>query len=133
LTYTFNKKYFFLFLLLFLTEVLIALYVHDAIVRPYIGDVLVVILIYCFVRSFIKGPVLTIALCVLAFAFLIETMQYFKLVNLLGLQHSRLANVVIGNSFSWGDMLAYIAGIAIVLVTERFAQKPGAKANNHSV
>ena len=32
--------------ILLLTEVLIALYVHDAFVRPYIGDVLVVIVIY---------------------------------------------------------------------------------------
>ena len=33
-------------------EVLIALFVHDAFVRPYIGDVLVVVVIYTFVRIF---------------------------------------------------------------------------------
>ena len=39
--------------ILLLTEVLIALYVHDAFVRPYIGDVLVVIVIYTFIRIFV--------------------------------------------------------------------------------
>ncbi|MES2776494.1 MAG: DUF2809 domain-containing protein [Bacteroidota bacterium] len=119
---TFNKKYFFLTCFLFLTEVLIALYVHDQVIRPYIGDVLVVILIYCFVRTFFNVPVFPVAIGVLAFACLIETMQYFKLVNLLGLQKSKLANTVIGNSFSWGDILAYIAGIAIVLAVESYGK-----------
>ena len=39
--------------LLVITEVLIALYVHDDFVRPYVGDVLVVIAVYCAVRIFI--------------------------------------------------------------------------------
>jgi DNA integrity scanning protein DisA with diadenylate cyclase activity len=117
--FTFNKKYFLLTILLFLIEVLIALYVHDRFVRPYIGDVLVVILLYCFVKTFISGRTLPVAIGVLVFSYFIEMMQYFKLVNLLGLQHSKLANIVIGNSFSWADILAYTAGIAIVLLAER--------------
>ena len=39
--------------ILLLIEVLIALYVHDAFVRPYIGDVLVVVVIYTFIRIFV--------------------------------------------------------------------------------
>ena len=117
---TFNKKYFILALLLFFIEVLIALYVHDKIIRPYIGDVLVVILIYCFVKSFLKLPVLPVATGVLMFAFMVETLQYFKIVEVLGLQHIKLARIVIGTSFAWMDMLTYIAGIAIVLIAERW-------------
>ena len=49
----FNKTYFLLALLLLLAEVLIALYLHDALIRPYGGDFLVVILLYCFVKSFV--------------------------------------------------------------------------------
>ncbi|MFT5385169.1 MAG: hypothetical protein ACI81W_002574, partial [Saprospiraceae bacterium] len=36
---------------LFLIEVGIAVFIQDRIIRPYIGDLLVVILIYCFIRS----------------------------------------------------------------------------------
>jgi nitrogen fixation/metabolism regulation signal transduction histidine kinase len=45
---TFNKTYFGFALLLFSIEVVIAFFVDDNIVRPYLGDVFVVILIYCF-------------------------------------------------------------------------------------
>lgn len=43
-------KYGAAFLLLLCVEVLIALYVHDDFIRPYIGDVLVVGVVYCFLR-----------------------------------------------------------------------------------
>jgi hypothetical protein len=48
----FNKTYSLLALTFFTTEVLIGTYMHDAIIRPYGGDFLVVILIYCIVKSF---------------------------------------------------------------------------------
>ena len=38
------------FLALLCIEILIGAFVHDAFVRPYVGDVLVVILIYCLIR-----------------------------------------------------------------------------------
>ena len=40
------------FVILFLIEAAIALWVHDRFIRPYIGDVLVVVLVYVFVRIF---------------------------------------------------------------------------------
>ena len=40
--------------LLFLTEVFIALYINDAFIRPYGGDILVVLLVYYFLKTFIK-------------------------------------------------------------------------------
>lgn len=119
----FHKAYFALTVVLFITEVLIALYVHDAIIRPYIGDLLVVILIYCFVKSFIDTPPLKTAIAVLLFAYAVELSQYLNLVKHLGLQHSRLANVVMGNSFEWIDMLAYTIGAVIIVLAEYIIQK----------
>lgn len=116
--FRFNKIYFLLAVILFIIEVLIALYVHDAIVRPYIGDLLVVILLYCFVKAFVNTNPVKTALAVLLFAYLIEVLQYLNIVKHLGLQHSRLANVVIGNSFEWIDMIAYTVGAALVVLIE---------------
>ena len=118
--FIFNKKYFFLSFSLFLIEILIALYLNDRIIRPYIGDVLVVIMIYCCFKTFHNGSVTITGLSVLLFAYIVETLQYFKLINYLGLQNSRLANIILGNSFEWIDMMAYTVGIAIVLCVERF-------------
>ena len=115
----FNKTYFGLTAILFLIEVGIALFIKDRFVRPFLGDVLVVILIYCFVKSFIKISVYKAALGVLVFAFTIEILQYCSLVEKLKLQHNTVAKTVIGTSFSWEDILAYIAGILIVLIAEK--------------
>lgn len=115
----FYKKYLLCTVLLFITEVLIALYVHDRFVRPYVGDYLVVILIYCFIRSFVKMPVLPTALAVLVFSFLIETLQYFNIVEILGLEKIEIARIVIGTGFSWWDLLAYTCGIVTVIALEQ--------------
>ena len=45
--------YFLVFTILLVTEILIALFVHDGFVRPYIGDVLVVGVICAFLRIFV--------------------------------------------------------------------------------
>ena len=123
--FQFNRNYFILTILLFLAEIAIAMYVHDYFIRPYFGDFLVVILLYCFVKSFIKVSVLIAASLVLIFSFGIEIAQYFIMVEKLGLQHSKIARVVLGNSFAWVDLLAYALGILTVigLETLRLNQK----------
>lgn len=116
--FRFNWLYFSLFLLIFIVEVLIAIYLHDGFIRPYAGDFLVVILIYCFVRSFLQAPVVPVAIGVLVFSYLVETLQYFNVVKLLGQEHSRIANIVIGNHFTWADILAYTLGIGFTILIE---------------
>lgn len=112
----FHPYYFIATVLLFLIEVLIAIYVDDNFIRPYGGDYLVVILLFCFIKTFIKISTPLAALGVLLFAYVIETLQYFDLVGKLGLKHSRIANIVIGNSFAWMDMLAYTLGIMTIVI-----------------
>ena len=119
---TFNKSYFGLTILIFAIEVFIARYVHDNFVRPYVGDILVVILIYCFIKSFLRLPVMTVAVLVLAFSFTVEFLQYLNVVEMIGLERSKVARVVIGTSFSWPDLLAYVMGLGIVLIVEKCLQ-----------
>jgi hypothetical protein len=115
----FSKKYFIATSILFLVEVYIALYVHDAIIRPYIGDVLVIIFLYCLVKTFFDYSTLPLAMAVLIFAYGIETLQFLNFLNWLGLQNNRWATILLGNSFSWTDILAYTIGFVIVLLIER--------------
>lgn len=114
----FHIGYFIAALLLFIIEILIALYMHDTLIRPYGGDFLVVILIYCFVKSFFNLSVLVTALGVLMFAYTVEISQYFHFVRVLGLQNSRLAKILLGTSFSFMDMLVYTLCIILVIVVE---------------
>lgn len=115
----FSKKYFLWAVSLFITELLIALYVDDDFIRPYVGDFLVVILLYCMLKSCVRIKVWKAALCVLLFSYIIEIMQYFDVVTLLGLQHNKFARIIIGTYFTWDDMAAYTLGILFVLLIER--------------
>ena len=117
--FSFHKNYFIYTLTLFLVEVFIGLYMHDAVIRPYGGDFLVVILLYCLVKSFTGLSVWTATIGVLVFSYLVETLQYFHIVNLLGLEKSKFACIIIGTSFAWSDLLAYTLGVLVVLIVER--------------
>lgn len=116
--FTFNKFYFIWSLLLFGTEVLIALYTTNWI-RAYFGDFLVVILLYCLIKSFFLVRNDYALTGVLLFSYLIETLQYFRFVEIIRLDHIPIANTLIGTSFSWIDMLMYTLGILFTAILER--------------
>lgn len=121
--FRFHKTYFLLTVFLLLIEIAIALFMHDRFIRPYLGDVLVVILIYCFLKTFFNTPVLPTAIAVLQFACVVEYLQSLHLIEKLGLQNNTAARIIIGNSFEWLDMAAYAAGILFVLLTERIIRR----------
>lgn len=116
---TFKKPYFLACILLFSVEVLIATFLHDPFIRPYVGDFLVVILIYTFVRSFTQFTVWQAAIGSLLFSYLVEFSQYLGLIKWLGLEDNLAAKLILGNAFSWEDILAYSLGIMLVLIIER--------------
>ena len=117
--FRFHKRYFILAILLFLVEVLIAVYAHDKVVRPYVGDFLVVILLYCILKSFWNASALVAGVSVLILSYTIEILQYFHIVDRLGLQNSRLVTTILGSQFEWIDLIAYTTGIAAVLCIEK--------------
>lgn len=130
--FSFQKNYLVLTFILFFVEVFIGFYMYDAIIRPYGGDFLVVILLYCLVKSFTNLGVSTVAMGVLLFSYLVEVLQYFHIVNLLGLEKSRIACIIIGTSFAWSDLLAYILGILLVVSIEEALWKRVRNANSNT-
>lgn len=124
----FNLTYFLLFVLLFIIEVMIALYVHDDFIRPFFGDFLVVILIYCFVKAFMNVPVFKAAFGVLVFSFVVEFLQYFHFIKIIGLEDNKLARIVLGTSFSWWDLVFYVLGIGFILLVERLRNQLNKKS-----
>ena len=124
----FHKTYFLLATGLLITEVLIALYVKDAIIRPYVGDFLVVMLVYCFLRAFLNLPMWPVALFTLLFAYAVEFAQYLNLLKWIGLENNRFARIVLGSSFEWIDMLAYTLGVVCIVIVEKFLVKRKTRA-----
>ncbi len=94
-----RKHYIILTVVLLAVEVLIALFVHDRFIRPYVGDMLVVVVIYTFVRIWIPDSVRLLPLYVFLFAVGVEILQYFNIVELLGVQDNAFLRTIIGTSF----------------------------------
>jgi hypothetical protein len=104
---------------LFAVEVAIALFVHDRLIRPHIGDSLAVILLYLALRAITPLRVLPAAALALAIAFVIEFGQLFGLIGELGLRDNIAARFLLGAGFDPIDFIAYAAGALCVLAVER--------------
>ena len=121
-----NKRLFYLigFAIILAVEIIIGMYVHDRFVRPYMGDALVVVLIYCFIRIFIPKGLSQLPFYVFAFACFIEVLQYFQLVDVLGITN-RILRIALGSTFDLKDIVSYAGGYVFILLVERFWGKKG--------
>ena len=113
---TWNKRtaYLLATVLIFLLELFIALFVRDNFIRPYVGDMLVVVLIYTFLRIIFPERPRLLPLYVFLFAAGVEALQGMRIVELLGLQDNRFFSVLIGTTFDWKDIICY--GVGCVLL-----------------
>lgn len=125
--FRFQTNYFLTALFLLLVLGFIAIYVQDPFIRPYGGDFLVVIFLYCLLRSLVSISVINALLAVLLFAFVIEGLQAFHALKLLKLEGNKIASVVLGSHFEWLDMLLYALGALVVYLTERGRGETGKK------
>lgn len=106
-----------LFLTMLVIEVLIALFIHDSFIRPYVGDVLVVAVVYFFLRIFIpeKHPWLPAA--VFVFAAAVEFSQYLCLTDRLGITNPIL-RIALGSVYDTTDIVCYGIGCAFLAAYE---------------
>ena len=113
----FRKRLIFLavFVFLFFVEVLIALYVHDDFVRPYVGDMIVTVVVWAFARIVFPDRFKLMSLYVMIFAILVEVGQYFNYVDLLGITNPILVTMM-GTSFAWADIACYAVGCIVAAV-----------------
>ena len=114
-------KYFIATIFLFIVEVLFATKLsYIDWLRAYFGDVLVVILIYTFIQSFFDFDKTKTIIGVFLFACAIEFAQHFHFAELLGFKDNKIAMIVLGNSFSWIDILCYVIGSFCIFTFNKF-------------
>ena len=95
--------------------VLIETQFDSGFIRFTFGDVLVVVLVYALLMA--TGcitPVVAAALS-LALAYAVEIGQAIDIVDRLGIEPNRLTDIVLGNTFTWSDIIAYTVGAAAAL------------------
>ena len=98
---------------LLLTEIAIALWVNDAFIRPYGGDILVTLLLCCLVRIVFPDKPRLLPLYIFLFSVVVEIGQYFDFVALLGLADSAFFSILLGRSFAFADIVCYAVGCAV--------------------
>jgi hypothetical protein len=121
----FQHTYFRAALAVFSAEVVIARFVHDDLVRPYLGDSLAVVLVYLALRTVAPLRLVPAVATAFAVACAIEIGQFFHLVDLLGLGTNRLARTVLGTTFGLADFAAYAGGALCVLAIEGVREAHG--------
>ena len=114
-----NKKYLFCFIILFLIESLIAIFIHDNFIRPYLGDLLVIILTYCFISIFLKKKIKLLLLYIFIFAVIVEGLQYIHILERLKLNHIPILKIVLGSTFDIKDILCYFIGMVILFLWQK--------------
>ncbi|MBX3428607.1 MAG: DUF2809 domain-containing protein [Hyphomonadaceae bacterium] len=103
---------------LFAIEVLIALFVRDNFIRPYIGDVLAVALVYTALRAATPLKLIPALATTLAIAFAIEIAQALNFLDAIGLRDNTIARTILGGVFDWFDLIAYGAGAILIAAIE---------------
>ena len=106
-------------IILFGIEIIIASYFHGNFIRNTLGDFLVVILIYSFIRAFTTIDWKRIALGVLLLSYAIELFQWIDILQLLHIKSNTTTAIVLGSSFDWGDIIAYTLGIITIVLFEK--------------
>ncbi|PTM04722.1 MAG: DUF2809 domain-containing protein [Bacteroidetes bacterium] len=115
---TFNTFYFFIFLVIFFIETCIAYFLKTGFIRHTFGDFLVVIVLYCFLKSFLNARPISMALIVLLISFIIEFLQLTPFLELIGLEKNQYAKIVFGNTFHISDLVAYTLGVLTIIIIE---------------
>ena len=87
--------------------------------RAYGGDVLVIPLIYCLVRVFVRIWPRMMPAVMCGIGFLAEYLQYLHIADRLGFARGSLPSIILGTSFSWWDILCYIAGMLLIYAAIR--------------
>jgi hypothetical protein len=114
--FRFNGRIFSLFGIIFGIEALIAIFFHDRFIRAFLGDLIITIMICCFLYALTSVRLEKIAIGTFIFACVVEVSQFMDLIGILGLRDSLMAHLIIGSAFDWMDILAYAIGCGIVWV-----------------
>ena len=121
--FRFSWKYFIVGLGLLSVEVLIALYVHDDFIRPYVGDVLIMFLMYSMIKAFVGYPTKKLPYYLFGFAVVIECLQLFNLSEVLGVQDNIWFTTILGSVFDIRDIVCYFIGMVFLLAYEQALRK----------
>ena len=107
---------------LFVVEFLVATaFAHVRFVRGSLGDFLVVPFLYFLIQSFRRCEPAYLASGTFLFACAVEVSQYYHLASRLRLRPGSLAYTLLGDTFSFSDMLMDLLGAVAAYSLDRWS------------
>ena len=103
-------------------EIYIAVFIKGGFIRHYIDDVLATAMLYAFGRAIFKVAPINLAICVFVISLFIEALQYFKILEILGVKSSIL-RIIFGGTFDWTDIICYLAGCILAYMFENLSMQ----------
>ncbi|QEC65594.1 DUF2809 domain-containing protein [Mucilaginibacter ginsenosidivorans] len=95
-----------------------------SVVPLWVGDVLWATMIYFMLRFFyVSASIQKIAIISIVISYTIEFSQLYKAEWIDNLRHTFFGRMVLGETFLWGDLLSYTAGILIGLTIDVLIRK----------
>lgn len=93
-----------------------------SVVPLWVGDVLWATMIYFMLRFFyVQSTIRNIAVVSIIICYAIEFSQLYKAEWINNLRHTFFGRMVLGETFLWGDLVSYTAGVLIGVVIDRLA------------
>lgn len=103
-------------------EIFIAVYVRDDFIRPYGGDILITVLLCCFLRAVFLFGIVHLPLGVFGFAAAVECAQGLGVSALIP-EDWTVIRIAVGSSFSLWDLVCYAVGCVLFWEAERLMLK----------
>jgi hypothetical protein len=95
-----------------------------AVIPIWVGDVLWATMIYFILRFFdVSSSIKRITIISLCISYAIEFSQLYKAEWIDNLRHTFFGRMVLGETFLWGDLLSYTAGILLAILVDLAVNK----------
>ena len=98
--------------------IIVKLFNDNSFIRGSVGDILIVSLIYFFIKIFNDFNPLKLSIFTLLVAFITESLQYIELIPLLGLEHNTITRLILGSVFDPYDLIAYTVGAVLIYIID---------------
>lgn len=95
-----------------------------SVVPLWVGDVLWATMVYFMLRFFyVSASIQKIATISIVISYAIEFSQLYKSEWIDNIRHTFFGRMILGETFLWGDLLSYTAGILIGVVIDVSVRK----------
>lgn len=108
-----------MFVILLIIEVFIGKFMHNGFIRDYGGDILIIPLLYAFIRIFwvenSNSTKLYLPIGLFLFGVCAELLQAVDLLDILNIGRNSTLGIILGSTCDMKDIICYLAGVILIL------------------